>query len=251
MRLEGKIVAITGGASGLGEGAARVLLESGCKVALLDKNEAVGVQLAHSLGPNATFHPCDVTSDDSVSQAMSAVVAKWGRIDVLLACAGIAIPRQTVSKSGAHSMDVFNRTMQVNVFGTFYAARHAVGHFAKQPLIDTERGVIVMVASVNGHEGPRGTVAYAASKGAILGMTLPMARDLGNMKIRVVTISPGLFNTSMGNAATAADAVQKATSLGRMGEPREFGLAAKFAVENGFLNGVDFRLDGGMKIPHL
>jgi len=250
MRLEGSVCAVTGGASGLGEGAVKYLASAGCKVAILDLNAAKGEELARSLGANAVFQTCDVTSDQSIEAAIAAVVAKFGRLDAIVTSAGIAIPKQTLGKAGAHSMALFQKTFSVNAIGTFNSARHAVAQFMKQAPASGERGVIVMVSSVHAHDGTRGVVAYSSTKGAIAGMTLPMARDLGTLQIRVVTIMPGLFDTPMGKTLPA-EPVIRATPLGRMGSPSEFGEAVGFALTNKFLTGCELRLDGGMRNPHL
>lgn len=250
MRLEGKVCAVTGGASGLGEGAVKYLRSAGCKVAILDQNVAKGERLARSLGGNVIFQSCDVTSDSSLATAISAVVTAFGRLDVIVTSAGIAIPKETLGKRGPHSFDLFHRTFSVNATGTFNAARHAVGQFMKQEPVEGERGVVVMVSSVHAHEGTRGVVAYATTKGAIAGMTLPMARDLGALQIRVVTISPGLFDTPMGQTLPK-EPVIKVTPLNRLGDPMEFGEAVGFAITSKFLTGCELRLDGGMRNPHL
>lgn len=250
MRLEGKVCAVTGGASGLGEGAVKYLASEGCKVAILDLNAAKGEQLAQSLGPNVIFQNCNVTCDQSLAAAIVAIVAKFGRLDAMITSAGIVTPKQTLGKSGPHSLAAFEKTFSVNAIGTFNAARHAVGQFMKQEAVAGERGVIVMVSSVHAHDGTRGVVAYASTKGAIAGMTLPMARDLGALQIRVVTIMPGLFNTPMGQTLPA-EPVIKVTPLGRLGDPLEFGEAVAFAIKSKFMTGCELRLDGGMRNPHL
>lgn len=250
MRLEGRVCAVTGGASGLGEGAVKYLASAGCKVAILDLNAAKGEELARSLGANVVFQICDVTSDQSLGAAVAAVVAKFGRLDAMVTSAGIAIPKQTLGKAGPHSLTSFQKTFSVNAIGTFNAARHAVAQFMKQAPVAGERGVIVMVSSVHAHDGTRGVVAYASTKGAVAGMTLPMARDLGALQIRVVTIMPGLFDTPMGKTLPA-EPVIRVTPLGRLGDPLEFGEAVGFALTSKFLTGCELRLDGGMRNPHL
>lgn len=254
MRLEGKVAIVTGGASGLGEATVRLLVGKGCKVSIWDFNEQLGTALAQSLGATTQFTKCDVTCPKSVSAALERAIQSFSRVDILVNCAGIIGSQMMYSRSkGLHSLDLFERIMKVNVYGTFNACRLVAERMAKQPPVEGERGVIVMTASVAGIEGQRGQVAYGGSKGAIIGMTLPMARDLGALNIRVATIAPGLFMTPMAQKVdmAAVEMISKSIVLGRFGRAEEYAHTVQYIVENTYVTGSTFRVDGGVRLAHI
>jgi len=253
MRIAGSAALVTGGASGLGEATARELLRRGGRVALLDLPGSQGGRVAAELGAAARFLPGDVTSEESVQAAVLATEAAFGPLRVLVCCAGIGSARRTVEKDGTpHDLASFRRTVEVNLFGSFNAIRLAAARMvANEPNEDGERGVIALTASVAAFEGQVGQAAYSASKGAIVGMTLPIARDLARHGIRVCAIAPGLFDTPL-LAGLPEDARR---SLGaqipfpsRLGRPAEFASLACEIVENAMLNGETIRLDGAIRM---
>lgn len=250
MDLKTTAAIITGGASGLGEATARHFAENGAQVTILDRDEARGVEVATEIG--GTFVQTDVTDEASVRNAIDTAVDKMGRITAAVNCAGIAFAIKTVGKDGPHPLDMFRKTIDVNLVGSFNVARLAAEKMAKnEPEPDGARGVIVNTASIAAFDGQKGQAAYAASKGGVVGMTLPMARDLATVGIRVCTIAPGIFLTpmlmSLGEdvrAQLAADVPNPA----RLGDPREYGRMAGFIVEMGYLNGEVIRLDGALRM---
>ncbi len=250
MQLSNSTAIVTGGASGLGEATARHFASQGAKVTLLDRDEARGPDVATDIGGH--FIRTDVTDEASVSAAIAYAIEKMGRIDIAVNCAGIALAIKTVGRDGAHPLDAFRRTIDINLVGSFNVARLAAEAMARNtPDEDGARGVIINTASVAAFDGQKGQVAYAASKGGIVGATLPMARDLAQSGIRVMTIAPGIFKTPMlaslpedVQAALAADVPNPA----RLGEPAEYGRLAAFIVEMGYLNGEVIRLDGALRM---
>ena len=189
---------ITGGASGLGRATAARLVAAGARVALLDRPASAGEDVAKSFGPSAAFTPADVTSAEAVTAALDAAVAHCGGLNVLVNCAGIGTAMKTLGKSGPAKLEEFTRVIQVNLIGTFNCIRLAAPHMAKSaPGAHGERGVIINTASVAAFDGQIGQAAYSASKGGIVGMTLPVARDLAELGIRVMTIAPGIFETPL------------------------------------------------------
>jgi len=253
MRLEGKVAVITGGASGLGAASAIMLVAKGVKVAIWDMDSIKGQSLVQQLGPNAYFTQCDVTSAAAIDSALAATLQRFGAVHILIASAGVFKAEATVRKAGPHSLANFDRTMKINVLGTFLAARAVAGQLAKQEKEGGERGVILMVSSIGGTDGIRGQLAYGASKGMIDGMTLPMARDLSMLGVRVMTIAPGPIRTAImqGNRVETNKTIEAAILVGREGTGEEFASMAVTVIENGFLNGTVIRLDGGLRIPHL
>ena len=248
---------ITGGASGLGEATARRLAEHGVRVALFDLNVKRGEQVASEIG--GVFCAADVTSDDSVTGAFAKARAAIGQERVLVNCAGAGIAVKTASRDKQSgqvrhfpSAD-FDRIIQINLVGTFRCiAKSAAGMLDLAPMSDGERGVIVNTASVAGEDGQIGQAAYSASKGGIIAMTLPIARDLMNDGIRVNTILPGIFNTPMVGALPENVRTALAASIPfpkRFGEPAEYAHLAMTLMENTYFNGEDVRLDGGVRMP--
>ncbi|HEY8460119.1 MAG TPA: 3-hydroxyacyl-CoA dehydrogenase [Blastocatellia bacterium] len=253
MEVSGNAFLVSGGASGLGAATARLLAESGANVAIADLNKEKGESLARALGQNARFIETDVADEESVKNAVGAAVSAFGALRGAINCAGIGIAEKTVGKEGPHSLDSFKRTIEINLIGTFNVIRLAAAQMASQePVAGGERGVIVNTASIAAFDGQIGQAAYSASKGGIVGMTLPIARDLARSGIRVVTIAPGLFNTPL--LAGLSEEVQK--SLGaqvpfppRLGDPAEYAALAKHIIENPMLNGEVIRLDGALRMP--
>ena len=258
MQLDGSMAAVvTGAASGLGEATARMLATHGVKVALLDLNSERGQAIAGEIG--GLFHVCDVTSDSSVDAALAAVRAMHGVERIVVNCAGVAPGRRVVARKRdtgeliSHDMASFEKTVAINLFGTFrMVAKSAVAMAALEPInADGGRGVIINTASVAAEDGQIGQAAYAASKGGVAAMTLPVARDLASSGIRVVTILPGLFETPM--FASIADDYRKALEQSvphpsRLGRPVEYAALVRSIVENDMLNGATIRLDGAVRL---
>jgi len=246
------VALVTGGASGLGEATTRTLLAAGGRVMILDRPNSKGEELAKELGANAAFAAADVTNAEQVQAAVDAAVARFGKLNVLVNCAGVGIASRTITREGPHPLDLFQKVIEVNLIGTFNCIRLAAAQMAKQqPNAEGERGVIVNTASVAAFDGQIGQVAYSASKGGVVGMTLPIARDLASMGIRVCTIAPGTFDTPM--LAMAPEAVRQALAAAipfpsRLGRPMEFAALARHIVENGYLNGETIRLDGSIRM---
>jgi len=250
MNPSGQVAIITGGSSGLGEATARALAEKGAKVAILDVAEQRAQKVAEELG--GVGFKCDVSNEESAKAAIAQVAEKLGEPRILINCAGIAVAMKTVSKDGAHPLDVFRKVLEVNLMGTFNMIRlYAVRAQELEPLEGGERGVVVNTASVAAYDGQIGQVAYSASKGGVVGMTLPIARDLARSGIRVCTIAPGIFKTPMlaGLPQEAQDSLgQQVPFPPRLGEPAEYGALACHIVENQMLNGETIRLDGAIRM---
>ncbi len=250
MNLDSTLAIVTGGASGLGEATARHFAANGAQVTLLDRDSNRGPAVASEIGGH--FVETDVTDEASVQAAIDLAVEKMGGISVAVNCAGIALGIKTVGRDGPHPLSAFQKTIDVNLVGSFNVARLAAVAMARNtPEPDGARGVIINTASVAAFDGQKGQAAYAASKGGIVGMTLPMARDLAKDGIRVMTIAPGIFRTPMLaglpediQAALAADVPNPP----RLGDPSEYGRLAGFIVEMGYLNGEVIRLDGALRM---
>ncbi|MCL6612798.1 MAG: 3-hydroxyacyl-CoA dehydrogenase [Peptococcaceae bacterium] len=245
-------VFITGGASGLGEATAVRLHREGANVVLADFNEEKGKALAEKLGDRAVFAFMDVTNTEQVQAAVDLAVSRFGRLDAAVNCAGTGIAVRTLSKAGPHNIDLFRKLIDINLIGTFDVIRLAAEKMAKNdPNEWGERGVIVNTASVAAFDGQIGQAAYSASKGGIVGMTLPIARDLASLGIRVMTIAPGLFDTPL----MASLPEEAKVSLGkqvpfpsRLGRPEEFAMLVQQILENVMLNGETIRLDGAIRM---
>jgi NAD(P)-dependent dehydrogenase (short-subunit alcohol dehydrogenase family) len=252
MKIAGSTVVITGGASGLGRATAEKLVGSGARVVLLDLATSPGVQAAQAMGPNALFAAGDVTSAEDVTTALDAALKRFGAIHGLVNCAGIGTAEKTFGKRGPADLAKFSRTIQINLIGTFNCIRLAAAHIAQNPPgADGERGVIINTASVAAFEGQIGQIAYSASKGGIVGLTLPAARDLASQKIRVNTIAPGIFFTPllMGlNEEARKSLGAQVPHPARLGEASEYGALAVHIVENAMLNGETIRLDGAIRM---
>jgi NAD(P)-dependent dehydrogenase (short-subunit alcohol dehydrogenase family) len=249
MQIENSVFIITGGASGLGAATARMIVDNGGKVVLADVQAETGEKLAAEL--HGKFVKCDVTSEADGKAAVDAALA-LGVLRGLVNCAGIAPAARTVGRDGPHALDVFQRAININLVGTFNMARLAADAMAKTDANEQgERGVIINTASVAAYDGQIGQAAYASSKAAVVGLTLPMARDLSSKGIRVMTIAPGLFETPMllGMPQEVQDALGKMTPFPpRLGRPAEYAHLAKTIIENVMLNGETIRLDGAIRM---
>jgi NAD(P)-dependent dehydrogenase (short-subunit alcohol dehydrogenase family) len=252
MKISACTAVITGGASGLGRATAERLLAAGGRVALLDLPRSAGADVAKQLGDHAHFVPADVTNADEVAGALDAAAARFGALHVLVNCAGIGSAEKTFGKRGSADLAGFTRVIQVNLIGTFNCIRLAAAHMAKNaPNEEGERGVVINTASVAAFDGQIGQAAYSASKGGIVGMTLPIARDLAELGIRVCTIAPGLFDTPLlaGLPEPARVSLGKQVPFPpRLGRPAEYGALAAHIVENAMLNGETIRLDGAIRM---
>jgi 3-hydroxyacyl-CoA dehydrogenase/3-hydroxy-2-methylbutyryl-CoA dehydrogenase len=253
MDIQGKVAVITGGASGLGLATAEALVAKGGKVAILDRDAERGPKAAADLGANAMFVQGDVTSADSIAAAVKAVVEKFGAIHICVNCAGVGSAMKTVGRENVpHDLGVFETVLKINLIGTFNVLRLCAAAMANNaPGVDNERGVIVNTASVAAFDGQIGQVAYAASKGGVVGMTLPIARDLGPLGIRCNTIAPGIFNTPLMNAApdkVKQPLIEMTQFPKRLGIPSEYAALVVHMVENTFFNGETVRLDGAIRM---
>jgi len=250
MDLSGVSAIVTGGASGLGGATAEALAGAGAKVAIWDLNEEKGREHAATLG--GAFFPVDVSSEDSVAEALAGTVSAHGTPSVLVNCAGIAIGEKTVGKNGPHRLESYRKVLDVNLVGTFNCIRLVAVEMEKNaPQADGERGVIINTASVAAYEGQIGQAAYAASKGGVVGMTLPVARDLMNAGIRCNTIAPGIFWTPMmaGMDQKVQDALAAMVPFPkRLGRPDEFASLAMEICRNTMINGAVIRLDGAIRM---
>lgn len=257
MQISTMAAIVTGGASGLGEASARLLAANGAKVAIFDLNAERGRAVAQEIG--GAFCACDVCDETSVNDALDAAARAHGEARIAVNCAGIVVGQKTVSRKKdtgeilAHHMPTFTKAIMINLVGTYTVASKAAARMCALPPItkDGGRGVITMTASVAAEDGQTGQAAYAASKGGILGLTLPMARDLAREGIRVVSIMPGLFYTPMFGALPPEAQEALAASVpfpSRLGDPAEYAALIRHIVENDMLNGTSIRLDGAIRL---
>ncbi len=252
MQVEGSSTIVFGGASGLGEASARRLHEHGARVTIADLNEDKGGALADELGDEASFVKTDVTNADEVEAAVAAAAEAEGGLRINVCCAGVGWAEKLAGKRGPHQLQPFETVIGINLIGTFNALRFAaVAMLGNDPNAEGERGVCVNTASAAAYDGQIGQLAYSASKGGIVGMTLPAARDLSSSGIRVVTIAPGLFNTPL--FALLPQEAREALGAtvpfpNRLGEPPEFAQLVQSVVENPMLNGEVIRLDGALRM---
>ncbi|WP_456273381.1 3-hydroxyacyl-CoA dehydrogenase [Bacillus sp. AK031] len=252
MNINDTIAMITGGASGLGEATVRKIIKQGGKAAILDLAVERGQSLVEELGERAIFIKTDVTSENEVSAAIKEAVDSFGSINAVVNCAGIAIASKLMSRKGIHSLESFSKVVSINLIGTFNVIRMASEQMSKNdPNEHGERGVIINTASVAAFEGQIGQAAYSASKGGVVGMTLPIARELASHGIRVMTIAPGLFHTPMFESLPE----EAINSLGKMvpfpqrlGQPDEYAILVESIIANPMLNGETIRLDGGIRM---
>lgn len=250
MQLQSKKVIVTGGASGLGEATARYFAQNGAMVTLLDRDAERGTANAAEIGGH--FIQTDVTDEASVQSAIEGAVKHMGSLNTAVNCAGIAHAIKTIGRDGPHPLDAFQRTIDINLVGSFNIARLAAQAMAaNEPAPDGNRGVIINTASIAAFDGQKGQTAYAASKGGIVGMTLPMARDLASTGVRVMTIAPGIFRTPMliglGDEIMASLAADVPCPP-RLGDPEEYAQLAAFIATAGYLNGEVIRIDGALRL---
>lgn len=252
MQIQGKVFLVSGGASGLGAATAQMLIEAGASVMLVDLNgDAVQAQ-AQALGSNARASVADVTQEAAAQSAVDSAVREFGQLHGLVNCAGIVGAEKILGKDGPHGLDSFSRVINVNLIGSFNLLRLAAAVIAESTADEGgERGIIINTASVAAYDGQIGQAAYAASKGAIVSLTLPAARELARFGIRVMTIAPGIFETPM--MAGMTPQVRESLSAGvpfppRLGKPQEYAALVRHIIENSMLNGEVIRLDGAMRM---
>ena len=250
MNPKGQVAIVTGGASGLGEATARRLAQAGAKVAIVDRNSERATAIATEIGGRA--YALDVTDSSAAEGFFAQVASDMGVARILVNCAGLALAKRIVGREGPHSLEEFAKIMNVNVMGSFNMLRLAAAALTQvEPLADGERGVIVSTASCAAYDGQIGQAAYASSKAAVVGLTLPMARDLARSGIRVMTIAPGIFETPMllGMPQEVQDALgQMVPFPPRLGRPAEYAQLARSIFENVMLNGETIRLDGAIRM---
>ena len=253
MQVPGSVALVTGGASGLGAGVVRTLLDKGGKAVILDLPSSAGEDMVDEMGDAVDFVPVDVTDARNVEQAVAIAAQAFGRVDLLVSCAGISSGQRVVSRDGTpNPLDHFRQHIEVNLIGLFDVARHAVSAMsANEPNAEGERGLIVNIASIAGYEGQVGQSAYGSSKAGVIGLTLPMARDLAVWGIRVMTIAPGTMDTPMLatlNEDFIAKLVEDNVFPHRLGTPADVGNLVVHFMENTFLNGEVVRLDAGLRL---
>ncbi|XP_045784021.1 3-hydroxyacyl-CoA dehydrogenase type-2 isoform X1 [Maniola jurtina] len=252
--LKGLVGLVTGGASGLGRATAEQLLKQGGSVIICDLPNSKGQEVAKQLGKNVAFAPLDVTSEQDVKSALQTTVDKFGRLDVVVNCAGVATATRTYNfkKNQPFDLKAFQKTVEVNLIGTFNVIRLAAGLIGKNaPDADGQRGVIINTASVAAFDGQIGQAAYSASKAGVVGMTLPIARDLSKQGIRVITIAPGLFRTPMLEQLPEAAIKELESTVpfpSRLGHPHEYALLVQSIIQNPMLNGETIRIDGSLRM---
>jgi len=253
MQVSGSTFLISGGGSGLGAATARLLVNSGGNVVIADVNREAGSAVTAELGESATFVETDICNEDAVKVAVGTAVDKYKGLHGVINCAGVGLAEKTVGKDGPHRLDSFARIIQINLIGTFNVIRVAATVLSAQAATSSgERGVIINTASIAAFDGQIGQAAYAASKGGIVGMTLPIARDLARNGIRVLTIAPGIFETPL--LGTLPETVRQALGAqvpfpSRLGRPDEYAALAKHLIENEMLNGEVIRIDGALRMP--
>jgi NAD(P)-dependent dehydrogenase (short-subunit alcohol dehydrogenase family) len=253
VRIADAVALVTGGASGLGEATARAFADGGARVVILDRPGSAGEQVAAALGAGTLFTAADVTSESEVAAAVARALERFGALHVAVNCAGVGAAMRTVTREGPMPLEVFRKVVEVNLVGTFNVIRLAAAAMARNaPDAEGERGVVINTASAAAFDGQIGQAAYSASKGGVVGMTLPVARDLASLGIRVVTIAPGTFDTPM--LAMLPEPQRQALAAqipfpSRLGRPREFAALARHVIENSMLNGETIRLDGALRMP--
>jgi len=252
MRIEGNVFIVAGGGSGLGAAVARMLVEEGGRVVIADLAVSPGAALADALGDHAVFHPTDVTDPVAAAAAIDLARSQPGELRGLINCAGICPAEKVVGRDGPHALESFARVVEVNLIGSFNMLRLVAAALSTQPVLeDGERGVILNTASIAADEGQIGQAAYAASKAGVIGLTLPLARELGRFGIRVMTIAPGIFATPMVQAMP--EEVQQSLAAQppfprRLGQPAEFADLCRSIILNAMLNGSVIRLDGAVRM---
>lgn len=253
MQISGVAAVVTGGASGLGAATATALVEHGALVTLLDMQEEKGAAFAEQLGHGTTFVQTDVTDADQVTAAIADATGKGVPLRIAVNCAGVGWAQRTVGKDGPHDLALFSKVVQINLVGSFNVLRLAADAMSRtDALEDNQRGVVVNTASIAAYEGQIGQIAYAASKAGVVGMTLPAARDLSNIGIRVNTIAPGIIDTPMLGGLT--DEIRDSLAAGvpfprRLGLPSEYAQTAMFLIEHDYINGEVIRMDAALRMP--
>ena len=252
MQIQNGVFVVTGGGSGLGAATARMLVEAGAKVVLADVNRDAGEALAAELGSAVAFALTDVTDADSGKAAIDLAVSRFGRLTGLVSCAGVAPAEKVVGRDAPHKLDSFARTVSINLIGTFNMLRLAADVMSKaEPDAGGERGVIINTASVAAFDGQIGQAGYASSKAGVVGLTLPVARELSRFGIRVMAVAPGIMETPtlMGMPQEVQDALGKMVPFpSRLGKPAEFAGLVRHIIENPYLNGEVIRLDGAIRM---
>jgi NAD(P)-dependent dehydrogenase (short-subunit alcohol dehydrogenase family) len=252
MKIQGNTALVSGGSSGLGEACVRFLARAGANVVIADLNQEAGTKLAAEFGPRVRFVKTDVTEENSVKNAVEAAVTAFGGPHISIQCAGIAVAERVLGKKGPHGLASFSKVIAVNLIGTFNVLRLAAEAMTRnEPNAAGERGVIVNTASVAAFEGQVGQVAYAASKGGVAAMALPVARELARFGIRVMTVAPGTFDTPLLAGlpeAARTSLAQQVPFPSRLGRPGEFAALVGHIVENEMLNGEVIRLDGALRM---
>jgi NAD(P)-dependent dehydrogenase (short-subunit alcohol dehydrogenase family) len=250
---QGKTALVTGGASGLGLATVKALLDAGGRAVIVDLPQSDGETVAKELGVSARFAPADVTNSEEVQAAVDLAANDFGGLHVVVNCAGVGFPGRVLTREGApNDLERFEFVVRVNLIGTFNVIRLAAAQIASQEPDGEERGVIVNTASIAAFDGQIGQAAYSASKGGIVGMTLPIARDLAKLLIRCVSIAPGTFDTPMLAGLPEEARAKLAEGIPhphRLGNPKEFGALVRHVVENPMLNGEVIRLDGALRMP--
>ena len=252
MKIDGNFVAVvTGGSSGLGLATVKLLLSLGAKVVMADINSDLGKDISNEL--NTPFFQVDVVKEDSVKQLFEFTKKTFGKVNAVVHCAGVVTAGTIIYSKGVASTEEMERLLKINVIGTFNVAKLAAKMMSEQSEVEGERGVIIVVSSVAGYEGQRGQTIYAATKGAVNGMVLPLARDLGKYKIRVMGVAPGVFHTPMGDGLQKKAVEHMITQIpaGRLGNSDEFAKISKAIIENPYATGTIWRLDGGIRLPYL
>jgi NAD(P)-dependent dehydrogenase (short-subunit alcohol dehydrogenase family) len=253
MQISKNTFLVSGGASGLGGATSRLLAASGANVIIADINQENGTALANELGAQVRFVVANVADEASVQNAIGTAVSSFGQLHGAINCAGIGVAEKTIGKDGPHALASFKKVIEVNLVGTFNVIRLAAAQMAGQePNNNGERGVLINTASIAAFDGQIGQAAYSASKGGIVGMTLPIARDLARSGIRVVTIAPGLFDTPL--LAGLPEEVKQVLGAqvpfpARLGDPAEYAALVQHVIENSMLNGEVIRLDGALRMP--
>ncbi|HBI04480.1 MAG TPA: 3-hydroxyacyl-CoA dehydrogenase [Paenibacillaceae bacterium] len=252
MIIQGKTAVISGGASGLGEATARRLMHEGTNVVLLDINEEKGAILAEEFGERALFIKTNIVETESIEAAMDLAAERFGSIDIVVNCAGIVAGMKVAGKKGPHDLDIFKKVIDVNLIGVFDLVRQAASKMLSNEINEEGgKGVIINTASVAAFDGQIGQAAYTASKAAIAGMTLPLARDLAEEGVRVCAIAPGIFNTPMmaGLPEAVRDSLGKSVPFpSRLGHADEYAMLVQQIIENPMLNGETIRLDGAIRM---
>ena len=247
------VALVTGGASGLGEATVMELAKNGAKVAIVDMDSAKGEKLAGRIGAKAVFVNADIVSDADIRQTLRKIIDTFGKINVAVNCAGIATPGKILGKKGPLPLESFNKVLQVNLVGTLNVIRLAVEQMINNaPNGEGEKGVIINTASIAAFDGQIGQAAYCASKGGIVSMTLPIARECADYGIRVVTIAPGLFETPLMAGLPPAVKEEMVSTIPfprRLGKPSEFAALVAHIIENTMLNGCCIRLDAALRMP--